>query len=143
MDTVRQIIVEREPAVHSVAPTDTVLTAAQRMNDHHIGSLVVLDGSRLVGIVTERDVMRRVVAARREPIATLVREIMTEDVLTADPKTPIRQAKAVMRERRIRHLPVVEDGDLVGMISIGDLNAFENQQLCTVVDMLEAYITQA
>lgn len=142
MDTVRQIIGEGGQSVHSVAPTDTVLTAAQRMNDHHIGSLVVLEGSRLVGIVTERDVMRRVVATQRDPMETSVREIMTADVLTCSPKTPISQAKAVMRDRRIRHLPVCEHDRLVGIISIGDLNAFENHQLCTTLDMLEAYISQ-
>lgn len=142
MDTVRQIIGEGGQSVHSVAPTDTVLTAAQRMNDHHIGSLVVLDGSKLVGIVTERDVMRRVVATQRDPLETTVREIMTSDVLTCSPKTPISQAKAVMRDRRIRHLPVCEHERLVGIISIGDLNAFENHQLCTTLDMLEAYISQ-
>ncbi len=142
MDTVRQIIGEGGQSVHSVAPTDTVLTAAQRMNDHHIGSLVVLEGSRLVGIVTERDVMRRVVATQRDPMETSVREIMTADVLTCSPKTPISQAKAVMRDRRIRHLPVCEHDRLVGIISIGDLNAFENYQLCTTLDMLEAYISQ-
>ncbi|MBX3322049.1 MAG: CBS domain-containing protein [Phycisphaeraceae bacterium] len=143
MDTVRQIIGEGGQSVHSVAPTDTVLTAAQRMNDHHIGSLVVLDGSKLVGIVTERDVMRRVVATQRDPMETSVREIMTADVLTCSPKTSISQAKAVMRDRRIRHLPVCEHDRLVGIISIGDLNAFENHQLCTTLDMLEAYISQA
>lgn len=143
MDTVRQIIGEGGQSVHSVAPTDTVLTAAQRMNDHHIGSLVVLDGSKLVGIVTERDVMRRVVATQRNPMETSVREIMTADVLTCSPKTSISQAKAVMRDRRIRHLPVCEQDRLVGIISIGDLNAFENHQLCTTLDMLEAYISKA
>lgn len=143
MDTIRQIIGNAGRDVHSVAPSDTVLTAAQRMNEHRIGSLVVLDGAQLVGIITERDILRRVVAARREPIATLVSEVMTAEVLTCNPKTPVSVAKTAMREHRIRHLPVLDDGNLVGMISIGDLNAHENRQLCTVVDMLEAYISHA
>lgn len=110
--------------VLTIEQTETVLAATQRMNEHSIGALLVTDGGRLCGIFTERDVLRRIVAAQRDPAATLVRDVMTTNMACASPDTSVDDARSIFKSHRIRHLPVVSsDGELVGMISIGDLNA--------------------
>lgn len=141
MDTLATILRRNEGRVRAIAPDETVLAAAQRMNDDKIGSLVVMRGSTLVGIVTERDVMTRVVAARKDPATTAVAAVMTADPITCSPTSSIGEARRIMSERRIRHLPVCENDKLVGMVSIGDLNAFQTEQLNGLVSTLEAYIT--
>jgi len=128
--------------VVSVAPETTALEAAQRMNEAHVGSVVVLDGKgALLGIFTERDVLRRVVAESKDPAETLVGDVMTTWVHTAPPDTPIDDLRTLMREKRIRHVPIVEDGALRGMVSIGDLNAAEAKALVETITYLERYMT--
>jgi CBS domain-containing protein len=141
MDTLATIINRNEGRVRAIAPDETVLAAAQRMNDDRIGSLLVMRGSTLVGIVTERDVLTRVVAARRDPATTAVAAVMTADPITGSPETSMGAARNIMREKRIRHLPVCDNERLVGMVSIGDLNAYQTEQLNGLVTTLEAYIT--
>jgi len=141
MDTLATILTRNEGRVRAIAPDETVLAAAQRMNDDKIGSLVVMRGSTLVGIVTERDVMTRVVAARKDPASTAVAAVMTPEPITCTPSTSIGEARAIMSKRRIRHLPVCDDDKLVGMVSIGDLNAYQTEQLSGLVSTLEAYIS--
>ncbi|MBC7821869.1 MAG: CBS domain-containing protein [Planctomycetaceae bacterium] len=110
--------------VLSIEQSETVLSATQRMNEHSIGALLVMEGGRLIGIFTERDVLRRVVAAQRNPAETLVRDVMTTNMACASPDMSIDDARSIFKTHRIRHLPVVgADGELAGMISIGDLNA--------------------
>lgn len=104
--------------------TETVLAATQRMNEHSVGALLVTEQGDLCGIFTERDVLRRVVAAQRDPAKTHVREVMTTEMACATPETSVDDARSIFKKHRIRHLPVVGvKGELVGMISIGDLNA--------------------
>jgi CBS domain-containing protein len=94
------------------------------MNEHRIGALVVVDAERIVGMFTERDVLMRVVAEQRDPASTLVADVMTTNVVCCTPETTLEEARGAMRDRRIRHLPVLGyDGRLIGLISIGDLNA--------------------
>ena len=124
MNTVKSILADKGGHVWSVGPGATVLEAAVLMNEHKIGSLVVLEGGRLVGIFTERDVLRRVVGEARNPSATRVADVMTGEVVCCSPATTLEEARGVMKNRRIRHLPVMEgDGRLLGLVSIGDLNA--------------------
>ena len=126
----------------SVTPETTVLDAARRMNEAHVGSLVVLDAKGgLLGIFTERDVLRRVVAESKDPERTIVADVMTRKVHTAPPETPLDDLRTLMREKRIRHVPVVQDGRLVGMVSIGDLNAAEAKTLVETITYLERYMT--
>lgn len=127
MATVKQVLAQKRPEVLTVGAEVTVLDAALRMNEHRIGSLVVVDeAGQVAGIVTERDVLRRVVARRRDPGEALVGEVMTQEVVCCRPEATVDEARAVFKHRRIRHLPVVgEDGRLEGMISIGDLNAWQ------------------
>ncbi|MCW5777072.1 MAG: CBS domain-containing protein, partial [Phycisphaeraceae bacterium] len=112
-------------------------------SDRRVGALVVTDpANRMVGIVTERDVMRRLVATSKPPDSTSVGEIMTRAVLSCTPQSTLDEVRRTMRERRIRHVPVLEDGRPTGMVSIGDLNAALNHDLMVTVRAMEAYITQ-
>ena len=110
--------------VLTIEHSETVLSATQRMNDHSVGALLITDGGRLCGIFTERDVLRRVVAAQRNPAETIVGDVMTSKMACASPETSVDDARSIFKAHRIRHLPIVgSDGNLVGVISIGDLNA--------------------
>ena len=140
MSTVRDLLVRKGTAVVSVPPTATVLDAAHVMNDKGIGGVVVMEGATLLGIFTERDIMRRVVAANRDPAQTLVSDVMTTECLTVLPDVQIAVCRAMMSTRRIRHLPVVHDGNLVGMITSGDVLAFEVTQAEAQIEQLEKYV---
>jgi CBS domain-containing protein len=124
MATVQDLLDVKGTHVMSIGMKATVLDAALVMNEHKIGALVVIDAGKVVGIFTERDVLQRVVAERRDPATLFVAEVMTEDVVCCDPAMPLDEASLVMKERRIRHLPVCgHEKELMGLISIGDINA--------------------
>ncbi len=141
MATIRDILRRKGPHVVCIEPDVSVFEAATRMNEHRIGSVLVAEGERLVGIFTERDVLVRVVGQRRDVDETPVREVMTTEVACARPHTSIDEARSVMKNRRIRHLPVCdEDGRIHGLISIGDLNAWDNDSHEMTIHLLEQYI---
>jgi CBS domain-containing protein len=142
MHTISELLRHKGPQVFTISPDATVLEAAKKMNQHRIGSLVVAEGERIAGIVTERDILTKVVAGERPPAATPVSEAMTEKVLTCTPGTGLDELRHTMRERRIRHVPVVENGRLVGMASLGDLNFAEAHTLSETIGYLEAYISR-
>jgi len=140
MPSVSDLLVRKGTAIVSVAPTSTVLEAAHIMNDKGIGGVVVMQDDKLVGIFTERDIMRRVVAAKRDPSTTLVSDVMTAECLTIVPDMKIAVCRAMMSARRIRHLPVVHDGVLVGMVTSGDVLAFEVTEAEAQIEQLEKYV---
>jgi CBS domain-containing protein len=141
MPTVHVILKEKGSVVHCIEPTVTVLAATQRMNEHKIGALVVVERERVAGMFTERDVLQRVVAEQRPAATTLVRDVMTTRVACCDPNMTIEDARGVMKNRRIRHLPVVDQGGkLLGMISIGDLNAYALNGQETTIHLLHDYL---
>ena len=107
--------------VHATAPGDSVLDALQRMAEKRIGALLVMEGETIVGIVTERDYARKIALLGRTSAATLVRDVMTADVMYVRPTQTSQECMALMTEHRLRHLPVVDGARLVGLISIGDL----------------------
>lgn len=124
MDTLLEILAAKPRGVIATPGTATVRQATRLMNEHGIGSLLVTSGNRLVGIFTERDVLRRVVAEGRSPDSTTVGEVMTCDVVCCPPDATIENAADIMRRRRVRHVPVVDqDESIVGLVSIGDINA--------------------
>lgn len=130
-----------EADVATIAPDATVLDAAKAMNQRKIGSLVVTDdGGHVRGIITERDILTRVVAAARDPRATRVSDVMTTPVITCAPGDPLDGLKRLIRERRIRHVPVVNGDRLCGMVSLGDLNAAEVESMSQTIVVLEEYI---
>jgi CBS domain-containing protein len=141
MATVGDILAVKGPHVLSIGPDATVLDAATLMNERKIGSLVVLDGGRLIGIITERDMLQRVLVPRRDPAETPVSEVMTTEVICCHPHTTIEEARGVLKNRRIRHLPVLDVNErLLGLISIGDLNAHEAHDHERTIFVLEQYI---
>jgi CBS domain-containing protein len=142
MSTVLDILKTKDAVVHDIEPSATVLDAIHKMNQHKLGALVVRAGEgQIVGIFTERDVLRRVIGQGRDPSTTLIEDVMTSDVICCRPDTAIEDASAIMKSRRIRHLPVCgEDGTVQGMISIGDLNAFHASTQEAQIVFLNDYI---
>ncbi len=140
MSTVRDLLARKGTSVVSVTPDQTVLDAAHLMNEKGIGGVVVMQGSTLVGIFTERDIMRRVVAAMRDPATTVIRDVMTPDCMTITADVKIAACRSMMSARRIRHLPVVHEGGLVGMLTSGDILAFEVAQAEAQIEQLEKYV---
>ncbi len=127
--------------VFSIAPTVTVSDAVAEMNRNRVGSILVLDGGRLVGIFTERDVLRRVVGAGLEPRTTLLAAVMTTDLITISPDASVEETMMIFTEKRCRHLPVVEHGQLVGTISIGDITRWMADSHRVEAEHLKNYIT--
>jgi CBS domain-containing protein len=117
------VLLERKgSAVHAIAPTLSVFEAVAEMNRLRIGAIVVLEGGKLAGIFTERDVLRRVVGDAIDTKKTRVSEVMTRNVLTVAPEATVEEVASMFTEKRCRHLPVVTNGNLVGLISIGDIS---------------------
>ncbi|MEY4940076.1 MAG: hypothetical protein RIQ93_1811 [Verrucomicrobiota bacterium] len=142
MNTPISAILERKGStVFFVAPTATVSEAVAEMNRHRVGSVLVLDDSRLVGIFTERDVLRRVVGACADPKKTLVAAVMTPEVITISPETTLEDTLMLITEKRCRHLPVVKGGKLRGAISIGDVTRWVADHHRAEAEHLKNYIT--
>lgn len=140
MILVREILARKGKKVVSVSPEDFVLQAAQLMNNERIGSVVVCDSGAVVGIFSERDILTRVVAECRSPVSTRVGEVMSRPVTCCTPETSVQECQGVMTSRRIRHLPVVENGEVVGMVSIGDIMAHEVELQQSTIHYLNEYI---
>ena len=121
MRTVKQLLDEKGHDVVSVAPDASVIDALRLMSEHGIGALVVLDGSRLAGVMSERDYARKVVLHGRSSAETRVKDIMSSQVHTVIPDDTVNACMLLMTQRRIRHLPVMDGGGVAGMLSIGDL----------------------
>ncbi len=140
MTTVSQLLDGKGRAIYSIGPEDPVLEAIRLMADRHVGALVVMKGEELVGIVSERDYARKVILMGRASDETPVWEIMSSPVVTVAPNQTLDDCMRLVTAKRIRHLPVVDDGKLVGMISIGDLvkAVIEDQQ--HTIEQLESYI---
>ena len=120
-DRVRSVLDMKGRDVYATTSTTTVFQAIASMNDRRIGSLVVIDGYELVGIITERDVLVRLIAAELDVKTTRVGRVMTRQPITTNSNTTVAEAMRIMTERRCRHLPICDDGQLQGLISIGDL----------------------
>ena len=141
MSTVGNVLKNKSPEIHTISPDSTVLDATQKMNEHGIGALVVTEGDRVVGMFTERDVLRRVVSSERSPNSIQVGEVMTQEVVCCGPKEDVDEVRAVMKNRRIRHIPVCDgEGSLKGLISMGDLNAFDASSQEATIQFLNEYI---
>jgi CBS domain-containing protein len=138
--TVRSML-RGKSSVHSVAPDDTVFDALRLMADKNIGAVLVRSDQTLEGIFSERDYARKVILVGKTSKDTLVREIMTTQVICVEPAWTAEQCMALMTDKRIRHLPVMEQGELIGVISIGDVvRAVVDEQQFTI-NSLERYIT--
>jgi CBS domain-containing protein len=141
MPTVRDILSRKGSHVFTIGPQATVLDAAILMNEHKIGCLLVVERGEVAGILTERDLLQRVVALCRRPDETLVAEAMTTDVLYCRPHTDLEEVQSIMKDYRLRHVPIVDlQGRLHGLVSIGDLNAWQVQEHEATISVLTEYI---
>jgi len=141
MKTVAEILKSKpHQLVHTIAPDATVLDAITKMAEHGIGALPVAEAGRVVGIITERDYARKVILKQRASATTRVSDIMTQSVIYVRTSDTNQDCMALMTERRLRHLPVMEGDRLIGLISIGDLvkDIIAEQQF--IIDQLERYI---
>jgi len=141
--TVSEIVAHKQPEVWSVAPDSTVLQAIRLMADKNVGALAVLDGNHLVGIISERDYTRKVILKGRSSEDTPVRDIMSRNLHLAALDDTIVECMRVMTDKKVRHLPVLDGQDLVGIISIGDLVNWIISVQTAAIDQLEKYITGA
>ena len=137
---IRDILRRKGADVYSVDPLAMVIDAVNTMNDHHVGSVLVCEDGDPVGVFSERDVLVRVVAAQRDPRQTLVRDVMTTRLYTATPDDTLLDVMRLMTERRCRHVPVMEGGRLLGLVSIGDLTKATQHNLRQEVRELSSYI---
>jgi CBS domain-containing protein len=140
MDTAGQILKEKGSTVYTIPPTATVFQAVETMAEKRIGALLVCEENAPCGIFTERDLMNQVILAKRDPATTTVGEAMSKEVVCIEPRTTMAEAMAIMTERRCRHLPVVEEANIVGLVSIGDLVRWESRNHSFHVRMLTDYI---
>ncbi len=141
MAVVRDLLNRKGTSIVSVAPTATVLEAARLMNDRSVGGLLVVDDAgTLLGIFTERDILRRVVAAGLPPESTKVSDVFTRDVVTTTPDMSVDECGAIMSSRRVRHLPVVDAKGLHGVVTIGDLLAHRVSEHETTIQHLNSYV---
>ena len=140
--TVATIVDHKGSDIWSTDVDATVFEALELMADKNVGALVVLSGDNLAGIVSERDYARKVILASRGSRETLVSEIMTPDPVTVSPRDTVASCMQLMTEMRIRHLPVIDDGELVALISIGDVVLAVIDEQKFLIDQLERYITR-
>jgi CBS domain-containing protein len=140
MKTVKDILRSKNSGMSSITPDATVFAALKEMAAKNIGSLLVMDGGNLVGLITERDYSRKVILEGKSSGNTLVREIMTQQLLVVQPHTTIEECMALMIGNSVRYLPVIDDGQVVGMISMGNVvNTIISDQHLTI-DNLQKYI---
>jgi CBS domain-containing protein len=142
MSTVAQILQSKsDRAVHTIAPAASVYDALRLMAERNIGALVVLEGDRIAGLVTERDYARKIALMDRSSKDTPVRDIMTSQVLYVRPGQSSEECMALMTENRLRHLPVLDQGRLIGLVSIGDLVKDVISEQKFLIEQLEHYIS--
>ena len=140
MINVRQLLDRKGRQIFSIAPGDAVLAAIRMMAERHVGALLVMEGETLAGIVSERDYARKVILMGRSSADTPVRDIMSAPVITVQPETAVEQCMKIMTDQRVRHLPVIDGGRVVGMVSIGDLVKVVIAEQQQQIEQLESYI---
>ena len=142
MKTVSMVLSAKGHDVWRVSPDTSVFEALKALAGHGIGALIVLEHDRLVGLFSERDYARKVILRGKSSSTTLVREIMSSEVITVHPSQSIEECMVLMTQHRIRHLPVLEDDRPVGIISIGDVVKATISEQATMIHILEDYIVQ-
>ena len=140
MKTIRQVLSGKALGIVSITPDTLIYDALVIMAEKHIGALLVLEGDHLAGIFSERDYAREVVLKGRSSRTSHIKEVMTTNVITVSPKHTVEECMSLMTGKRIRHLPVVEDGKVTGILSIGDLVKETIAEQEAVIKQLESYI---
>ncbi|MCW9003249.1 MAG: CBS domain-containing protein [Rhodospirillales bacterium] len=140
MATLRQLVENKGGEVWSVSPDDSVYKALEEMARRNGGCVLVMEGGKIVGIFTERDYARNVILKGKSSPKTAVREVMTDKVICVRPEQTVEEAMAVMSDKRVRHLPVMEDGKLLGLLSIGDLVSSIISEQKFTIEQLQDFI---
>jgi len=141
MRSIKTLLEKKGGQIWSIAPEKTVFDALTLMGEKQIGALVVMEGDKLVGILSERDYARKVVLKNRTSRETLVKDIMTTRVICARPTQQVEECMAVMMNGKFRHMPVVEDDNVVGVVALGDLVKVVIAEQAFTIEQLESYIT--
>lgn len=141
MKTVKDVLNAKVKQISSIAPDATVFEALKLMAEKEVGALLVMEGDRLIGILSERDYARKVIIQGKSSKETSVREIMSEKVMVVNPANTIEECMALMTEKYVRHLPVVENGKVTGVVSIGDVVKCIISEQHFIIDNLVKYIT--
>jgi CBS domain-containing protein len=140
MATVKDILGRKGRDVVTIVADDSVLSAARLMNNRGIGGIVVIEDDEVIGIFTERDILRRVVAERRDPTTTLIRDVMTTPVMTCKPEAKLEECMGLMSDKRIRHIPAVDADGLCGMVTSGDILAYQVSEQADTIQYLNSYV---
>lgn len=141
MKTVKNILQNKSTSLHSVSPDVSVLSALQVMMDKNISALLVMEGTDLKGIFTERDYARKIILMGKSSKETKIKDVMTSELKTVNPGTSIDLCMQIMTDQHVRHLPVKEGNQVVGMISIGDLVKFVIEDQKQTIEQLQSYIS--
>jgi CBS domain-containing protein len=141
MERIAQVLALKGSHTETVQPSTSVLVAVRHMHARRVGSVLVENAGALVGILTERDVLARVIVPARDPATMLVGEVMTSELFAIDPRVTVAEAMSLMTEARCRHLPVIDCGRLCGLVSAGDLATWLVHEQQLVIDNLHDYIT--
>ncbi len=134
------LLADKESKIHAISSQKTVFDAAMKMNHLGIGALLVIDDEQLVGIVSERDIIRKLIGQKHDLAVVHVADIMTKKLVTVPPTTTVQEAMRIITDRRFRHLPVIDNGKLIGLISIGDLTRWVMLAQEREIDALTGYI---
>ena len=140
MQTIKQLLEKKGNEIITIEPDSSVYDAIKSMADNHIGSLIVMKNGKLFGIITERDYTRKIILKGKSSENTPVKDIMTKNFLCANPEQTVDEAMALITEKRVRHLPVVENNNVIGIISIGDLVKTIISEQEYIINQLEHYI---
>lgn len=141
MKTVRDLLTDKGHDVWSIGPGESVYDAIELMANKEVGALMVMEGAKLIGVISERDYARKVILRGRSSKETQIREIMTTRVVYAQPEQTTEECMVLMTEKRIRHLPILDGGRLIGVISIGDLVKSTIAEQRFTIELLERYIS--
>ena len=141
MSTVKNILQKKGNAVYSIGPDKSVYDALEELEENNLGSLIVVENGKLIGVFTERDYARKVILKGRSSKETFVRDIMSSDPIFVNPDNTIDECMQLMTDKFIRHLPVLENDELVGVISIGDIVKYIIDEKDFIIENLEHYIT--
>jgi CBS domain-containing protein len=140
LGTIGAVLAKKGGRVYSISPGATVYEAIEKMAEHNVGALLVMEGEQLVGIISERDYTRKVALFGKHSKDTLVKEISSEPRVTVTPESTVEDAMWLMTNHRVRHLPVIENGKVIGVVSIGDLVNWIIQSQAHVISQLTQYI---
>ncbi len=141
MQTIKQLLDKKNGEIQTIDKNSSVYDAIKAMSDHHIGSLLVMEDDQLIGIITERDYSRNVILKGKSSKSTPVKDIMVSKVLCAKPHQSIQECMALMTDKHVRHLPIIDDGKVIGIISIGDLVKAIISEQKFMIEQLEHYIS--